>query len=115
MAFSQSALDADLAALHADVPDSFLFTEEDEDEGTYACNRISPKREVLESRLRDKISDYQLTLGVRHVLFETKAPVEGEKLTYDGRIYRILMVDADPVYGVDLHLDLGSEYTSKTA
>lgn len=110
MAIDTAILDRDFANILADMPETATIGADP----PFTVNRTNIRNE-LQSRSRDFIDNYQLTLIFRVRDFTEASPVivqpsTGDKLTFDSRTYRVMATDDSPD-GVSLRVHLQAEYS----
>ncbi len=106
MAISLDALDADLNAIHDDLPETATF-----DGDSYTVNRLGRITE-LDSRRTDFIVDYEFTLSWRIRDFNGSQPDEGSVVTFNGIDYRVLQAEESPD-ALELRTHLGAKFTRR--
>lgn len=104
MALSTTQLNADLAAMLADLTESATIG------GTaYECNRVSLSRIEWEQRSREVMEATKVVLSFQESDFTTQ-PAVNSVVTYGGEVLRVLDKSESPD-GLDLRLYLGARYS----
>lgn len=107
MALDQDLLDEDFQAILADLEDKATFSAVE-----FTVNRTMISREFLNLE-RGSITDYVFTLIFRFRDFaekETAEPIQGNTITFEGVVYRILSTDKSPD-GIGFRTHMGAKFT----
>lgn len=90
MSLTDAQLDADLAAIIADYPQSVTWKG-----AAYVCaaDDLTKGRRGGEAGI---FSEDTLNIHIRTALFTVARPRDGEQITYDGATYRIVSVKTGP-------------------
>jgi len=109
MALDTAILDSDLAAIHADLPETATIGNE-----IVAVNRVSLSSRDMARQTAEVLTNLRVSLSVAATALSDAAvsvPSEGDTLTYDSTVMRVLAVEHSPE-GQDVRLHLGDKYTA---
>lgn len=90
MALDTTALDADLNAILADLPETLTFGGTD-----YTCNRVRLSRRELAMRNREVVDQLRDAVSIQRSDFVT-LPAVDDTVTYNGETLRVIDTDDSP-------------------
>ena len=109
MALDTSTIDSDLAAIHADLPETATISTE-----IITVNRVSLSSRDMARQSAEVLTNLRVSLSVQVTAITdagVSLPSEGNLITYSGDVLRVLAVEHSPD-GQDVRLHLGDKYTA---